>query len=605
MTSIHILARQGTLTASQLDEYRIREPEIIDSVSNGLTPLIEAVLQSRIDTIKLLLRYGANVDAVDANGRTALSVAAEKVWRNQPAVIGTLLNATPKPKVDATCEAVHGNTPLMLVIQQSRNLDVIRQLVDAGASLIAENRPPIQEKSIRKKREAGRGRTVSQLAEATKDPDVIYTLRKNAGGVGLADVVTMIMNVVLFILELLNHPLENGHRLLNEWFGGWNPRVPARRVQECIGSNPEQDHSSHAPTPDVAVPGVSSDTAPGPCPEQEQILLPPAGNDNPPDIPTESSSNLSPEQLTQLETDKKFEEIKAHVTKAKLNEYFSLEDDNFLPTIAEKAVRLRQDGSTLLGNKTNLPKMIDLAMFKPVIYCDDSGSMRHSEPGSDGTRFDRLISVVQRVARVTTKLVPDDMGIDLRFINYTESHDNLREEEDIRHVMERIGPCGRTLLGTGLETKILKPMIYDVLEKGERLERPVLVTIITDGCPTDKKQNKFQTVIKECKSRLEENEYPEYGGIPESSPLGILLSITDAAAVFQISQVGSDNDATEFLNMLMNGNEEKDLVYCTSEHLDTMYEKMRDNEKGLEVWLLEHLMGPILRWGEKDFVHPP
>ncbi|PKX94831.1 uncharacterized protein P174DRAFT_479699, partial [Aspergillus novofumigatus IBT 16806] len=161
-------------------------------------------------------------------------------------------------------------------------------------------------------------------------------------------------------------------------------------------------------------PDLSSDHTQ--CPQPEQ------GNDDGQGVPSEPTPDLSPEELTaQTTRKKKLEDIMQYVKRTKLNGYFTLEDDRFLQSIIEKAMKRRQDKSTSLGNPENLPQIIELPMFKPVVYCDDSGSMRAKEAGSDSNRYDRLVSIVQRVARVTTHFLVGRTHVDSQITRHVGS----------------------------------------------------------------------------------------------------------------------------------------------------------------------------------------
>uniref|UniRef100_A0A8C5WW22 Ankyrin repeat domain-containing protein 55 n=1 Tax=Laticauda laticaudata TaxID=8630 RepID=A0A8C5WW22_LATLA len=60
----------------------IREdPSILECCdSEGSTPLMHAISGRQLDTVKLLLKMGANINTQDARGRTSLSLATYLGW---------------------------------------------------------------------------------------------------------------------------------------------------------------------------------------------------------------------------------------------------------------------------------------------------------------------------------------------------------------------------------------------------------------------------------------------------------------------------------------------------------------------------------------------
>ena len=128
-------------------------------------------------------------------------------------------------------------------------------------------------------------------------------------------------------------------------------------------------------------------------------------------------------------------------------------------------------------------------------------------------RFHKQAKLVERICRITTYLVPDKLGVDVYFINKEDHENKSLREKDIDSLMDSFEPDGPTELGYNLDRKILKPLIYDVVEGGQRLERPLLISIITDGCPDGarEKEGMFVDVLKQCRKFLREHEYPPTG----------------------------------------------------------------------------------------------
>ena len=265
--------------------------------------------------------------------------------------------------------------------------------------------------------------------------------------------------------------------------------------------------------------------------------------------------------------------LNSEVQQDRFGKFFA-PDDPFLATLAEKANALKDDPTTDLGKPENIKRLTQLSLYHPVIYCDDSSSMNSEN------RYEYLIELVTRIARIATRIVPDDMaGVDLRFIN-----NNLESTLSARQIQEvmRFQPYGNTPIGTNLREKILKPLVYNIIDQPKTsnnpipFKRPLLVCIITDGCPTSEAPNRFLDEIITCKQKLEARGYDP------------------TAVMFCVNQVGTDHDAEEFLDALRNEKEIEDVIYCTVGQLDAKYEELKENERALESWLLHLLTKPIM-----------
>lgn len=192
-------------------------------------------------------------------------------------------------------------------------------------------------------------------------------------------------------------------------------------------------------------------------------------------------------------------------------------------------------------------------------------------------RYNSQRELVQRIARIATAIVPKDYGVELRFIN-DKSSSNLRADE-VDEAVARVKPEPQKLsdLGNGLRAKILKPLVYDVLDSPKkRLERPLLVCIITDGHPYPEHESVFKNNIVECRQRLVAAGYPP------------------TAVMFVVNQIGSEQKALDFLGKLREDPEIKDVFYCTTSRIDKELEELRENERRLDEWLLRMLTKPIM-----------
>ncbi|PLB43373.1 hypothetical protein P170DRAFT_481320 [Aspergillus steynii IBT 23096] len=252
----------------------------------------------------------------------------------------------------------------------------------------------------------------------------------------------------------------------------------------------------------------------------------------------------------------------------KLDRFFP-EGNPFLEHVVSRAVDL--DVSTVVDPKD----LVHLALYQPVLYCDDSKSIKTK--GRKGSLHDLAL----RIASITTRLVPDDKGVELRFINKPTTGEMSKPSlEKVDEILTKLTPHGWTEIGTKLKTNVLEEYVYKHLENNT-LERPILVSIITDGNPngqpgSNEHTNTLKEAIQDCGKRLEVKGYARN------------------VVRFQISQIGGDKEAVEFLDNLENDPGLKDVLYVTSQQLDSEFKELHDNEARLEQWLLQILMGPIV-----------
>ncbi|KAI2466904.1 ankyrin [Annulohypoxylon bovei var. microspora] len=255
-----------------------------------------------------------------------------------------------------------------------------------------------------------------------------------------------------------------------------------------------------------------------------------------------------------------------------LKRFFKGKED-YIKELAQKAVDLENDTSTSLGCKELLPKTIKVSLHQQVLYCDDSSSMR-----KDG-RWDSQKSLIERITKITTRILPEGEGVLLRFINQDVEHSSNLNLDGIGNVLESISwkrERSHTQIGTYLKSKILEPLVYSKLEsEHEGLERPFLISVITDGMPTQESPSEFVDAILECGDKLEKAGYPR------------------KSVKFMVGQVGSGKDAAKFLDGLRSNAEIAEVVYCTSDQLDAKFAEFHENEWDLDRWLIETLFSPI------------
>lgn len=211
----------------------------------------------------------------------------------------------------------------------------------------------------------------------------------------------------------------------------------------------------------------------------------------------------------------------------------------------------------------NITQLARLSMYQPILYCDDSASM-------NGGSWSLQRNLVDRIAKVVTQAVPDDYRVWLRFINSPQSGDNLSPAEVLR-LYDSVSPTNGTPLGITLRERILVPLVYNVLPSraNRRLERPLLICVITDGVPTD--DSAFEEAIVECRRFLEQ---------AGSRPTQVR---------FCVNQVGNCHEARGFLDRLRGNQAIQDVVHCTAGILDSRFDELKDNAKNLNTWLLNTL----------------
>ncbi|KAL7823871.1 hypothetical protein V8C26DRAFT_384120 [Trichoderma gracile] len=569
MAPLHDAAAQGDLKdvvslvekAKSTDpKYDIDEPDV-----RGLTALSHAANNGHDHVLKYLLGQGAKVNAQDSKGRTALwhaSHSGPSVTRQQRFVtVETLLENKANPNIQASdC-----TTALSKFIER-REPTVIKLLLDYGAST---------DYSIRR---GSKSISIEELARATKNVEVIDAVMRGPDQSSSKDEV--IIEIVNYLLRSIGYMNTIGD-VVRKWFGiSGNMQAPlkceqvAKDLSDSDSGIDIPHEESRAEPPSSRIYGnPGTDGAPGFADPADFNTLAIGKDqdddgDDVDDVPhvSEISAKTTPQQFQAG--------MMKFIGETGLG-YFFAPGDQFLEDVAKKAAELQDDEKEVLKSKEDIQDMTKLSLYQPVFYCDDSTSMK------SGTRARDQIRLVRRVARISTKLVPDDCGTGLQFINKRRPSDNNLKEEQVEQIMESVEPRGNTRIGTNLEHKILKPLIYDIINENKKLPRPVLVSCITDGCASGEPTTEFRDTIVRCLDFLKAHDYPA------------------TTVRFQISQIGNDRGAESFLNQLRDDPLLKDVLFCTTQRLDEEYKKLNENEEDLERWLLRTLMGPIMNFGRK------
>jgi hypothetical protein len=239
-------------------------------------------------------------------------------------------------------------------------------------------------------------------------------------------------------------------------------------------------------------------------------------------------------------------------------ERFFKNNPKFIEELAEKAASLADDPTTPICNKDLLPKTAQVTMHQNVIYCDDSTSMKREG------RWDSQNLLINRIARVTTRILPEGEGVYMRYINQDIPNSDSLQFEQLLDIVKPLTWGGDTPIGTNLKSKILQPLVYKKLPNN--LKRPLLVSVITDGMPEPEPNNAFVDAIAECGDKL------EAAGLPRES------------VKFMVGQVGSNARATKFLQDIGNDTRIQDVVFVASEKLDVASSSL-ENDWKMDEWV--------------------
>ncbi|KAK4231590.1 hypothetical protein QBC38DRAFT_343545, partial [Podospora fimiseda] len=237
--------------------------------------------------------------------------------------------------------------------------------------------------------------------------------------------------------------------------------------------------------------------------------------------------------------------------------YFGKKNQDFIPLLVRKLVDLAKDSES--SSKINL--------YQHVLFCDDSSSTKRDN------RWDLQTKLIQNIALISTPFLPSSEGIALRFINQGPAlNDNscIFDLRTLGEVMKLISwvPDSNTDLGSSLTSKVLDPLVYQKLSL-RALQRPLLISIITDGIPdtNNNNQNGLEKAIIECGDKLVEAQYPR------------------DTVKFIIGQVGSARFATKFLESLRSNEKITEVSFILSDKLDENLRDLFDNKKELDRWV--------------------
>lgn len=156
-------------------------------------------------------------------------------------------------------------------------------------------------------------------------------------------------------------------------------------------------------------------------------------------------------------------------------------------------------------------------MFLILEYTDDSRSMMYENCWG----FQK--NLMLRIARATTRILPGDEGVYLRYINQEAPNSNSLKFEDLLYIVENLEFEQRfnTAIGTKLKRKVLEPLVYSKLPND--IKRPLLVSIIIGGSggrPRQELKSTFVDAIAECGEILEAAGLPRESKFPNWNVYG-------------------------------------------------------------------------------------
>lgn len=168
-----------------------------------------------------------------------------------------------------------------------------------------------------------------------------------------------------------------------------------------------------------------------------------------------------------------------------------------------------------------------LGLYNIIILGDDSSSMTYNESSEDNLTRWALLRIIVRTISFWGTLMDED-GIDVQFLNSTKCGECIKDHKNVEKLFNKVSPDGSTPIGETIN-KIIQKNIAPLMKKN-KLNRPIIIIIVTDGSP-DSKDAVLQSIIN-CKQLCSQTKYGEH------------------AVVFSFSQVGNDQSATEWLDSL-------------------------------------------------------
>ncbi|KAF5586511.1 transcription factor [Fusarium pseudoanthophilum] len=505
-------ARNGTLSKYKIDTYLKTDPNILDSIDPWTG-------HTPLGTAVI-----AGIPNVVENLlKKAAKADAPSRDGETPLLLATWMTTKERPKIVQLLLAstpagsvdsttgATGNKTPLMFAIQKRDIQSIRNLRRAGASLTVKN---------------AAGTTAQDDAVATKDMAVVRALNPDDERRQTGVLTDLVLAFLLYIVAWVNGALEGAVRRASGLSGEDNPQTE-EKVNKGLTPNKNQ---------------------------------------------------------FQRNVDKYVDENPV------LKNFFKDRPD-FIQEVTRKAANLEKEDEPL-GDKDTLPKTIKVSLHQQVIYCgkfsqtqavnthlvktqltmktDDSSSMKREG------RWASQKALIGRIAKITTKVLPDGEGVALRFINQDIDNSSNLTFDQISDIIQPMSwhPDGDTDIGTNLKRKILEPLVYAKIAN-KTFNRPLLVSICTDGMPEPENKQVLANAIVECGDRLE------------------AAKLLRGSVKFVIGQVGTASLAEDFLDSLRENRSIKNVTFVTSEKLDEKFSEFNENQGKLDRWLIETLFTPI------------
>ncbi|GKU07680.1 hypothetical protein FLAG1_08047 [Fusarium langsethiae] len=198
-----------------------------------------------------------------------------------------------------------------------------------------------------------------------------------------------------------------------------------------------------------------------------------------------------------------------------------------------KAYAVVNDPTISMVFTTNVvSSQFHMALYQPIIYCDDSGSMKEEN------RWPLQTDIVNEIATTMSLFSPDEKGAHIRFINKSSAGLDDLKGNALKAQMNFV-PDGSTKIGTNLTSKI-------------------------DGIIT-------------CQQRLQAANHPR------------------DAVLFSANQIGNAPQAAQFLSGLKAVSQQPefvDVLRVSADKLDAQFQDLRNNKASLQYWIDSVLFGP-------------
>ncbi|KAJ3552467.1 hypothetical protein NM688_g4137 [Phlebia brevispora] len=250
--------------------------------------------------------------------------------------------------------------------------------------------------------------------------------------------------------------------------------------------------------------------------------------------------------------------------------------DTFLEHVILDGISIHANVQKSLES-VNVRRLVRLALYQHVIYCDDSTAMNNKEEFAMAAEF--TTKIVYRAMWLAPNTRPsaevhfvNDDGGKLCGLNGSE-----QSYSQIKKGFRKVQSNEYNNLGTGLRTKVLQPFVYEVLESsGGRLQRPLLITVVIRCAPFPETRSTFRDAVVECKRRLVEAGYKA------------------THVLFNVYAVNNLPNAYDFMEELRGDVDLQDVLSCVTDDLSSSRE-LSSRSWDSDRWILDTMILPIER----------